>query len=127
MTVIHVSAMSHVMVLPDVEGIFIILAVVRVVADWLHAVQFALVDHDVCVGPALLRGHHRKKEDFPCRHTVLAPEHRKRALCPDKMNQNKEVNINTIYILVYSEHRERVLCPDIVHLGSASQQPSQYS
>ena len=80
--VVPVPSMCHVMVLPDVEGIAIILAVVLVVADWLHAKLLALVDHDLCVGSTLLRSLRRGKEHLLCRHTVPAPKLRRKDPCP---------------------------------------------
>ena len=44
-----VSAMCKMVVLADVHGVLIGLAVAWVVAHWLHANLFAVVDHDVAV------------------------------------------------------------------------------
>ena len=53
---IPVSTMFYMMVLANVEGFVVSLAVGGMVADGLHAKLLTLLDHDVCVGATCLSG-----------------------------------------------------------------------
>jgi hypothetical protein len=67
--------MFYMMVLANVEGFVVSLAVGGMVADGLHAKLLTLLDHDVCVGATCLSGGYRSKENVLLWHAIAAAKH----------------------------------------------------
>ena len=68
---ILVSSMCNVISLANVDGLHIVFAVVRMVAQRLHVDLFTFLHHDFGVGPTGLLGLDQLEEVFPCGCTIF--------------------------------------------------------